>query len=664
MSEVKYHIEEGVAVLTMERGRANALAPSLRADLAAALERAAGDDQVAAVVLQGAGGVFSSGVDIAEYDAPLASPWIDVLARRIETFPKPVVAALHGAALGAGLELALAAHGRVVRNSTRLAQPEVTLSLVPGGGATQRLPRLLGAQAALELMLAGRAVAPDDPRLRQIFDEVTTDEPLAPALALARRLARAGTWTRTCDIERGFSDPEGYQKAISAVGAQVRAKTSAEADVLRCVEAAQLLPFEQGLAFERTVFEERIASPAARAIRHVYTAERRAQMHPGLQDARPREIRQVALIGDDPQVAQLAIHCLDQGQHVTITGPNADALAARTAAIYEAAVSRGRLADAAREAALARLAIVPTDQAIPVADLVLEAKGSVPGSARPKPDAVWCVLDDVGQAELRAADLGTPVVTLRVYRPAHSSRLAEFAALDTTPVDVLASVVAYFGRAGRSVLRSAVRPGLLGHRAMAPGLCAALSLVRAGADPSAVDLAARDLGFADGPFRMIEIDGPAEVEARLERICGSGAQAELDLLRALRDREDGETGATEGKDSDPALAHWLQAWRSRQGDLPSLPQGVSLRDAMHAALVNGAARMIEGREVMRASDIDLCFVQGYGFARDKGGPLLQADILGLLPLVRKMKTLQEISENIWKPAPLVEEMVKYGKRFF
>lgn len=664
MSEVEYETREDIAVLTLRRGRANALAPGVRKALAEALDRAGQAEDVRAVVLCGADDVFSSGVDIAEYDAPLAQPWIGTLARRIETFPKPVVACLHGAALGAGFELALAAHARVVRAGTRLAQPEVTLSLVPGGGATQRLPRMLGAQAALEIMLSGSAVAPGDPRLRRLFDEITQTDPMDAALTLARKLANEGQWTRSCDVGRGFSDPEGYQKAVSAVRDRLSSKSGAEFDVLRCVEAAQLLPFEQGLAFEQAVFEDRVVSAEARAIRHVYTAERRAAVHPGLEGVAPREIKTVVLLGEQILLSQIMVYCLDRGQHVLIVSPRAGMLIARAKAIYDNAVSRGRLTEAARDNALSRLSEAEVEPALRQADLVLEGGGVELGDARPPQQAIWCVLGNVNGAKKRAAAINAPVLTLRIYPPAHSAKLVEFAAPDSTPKEVLATILEYFSATGQSVLRSAPLPGLLGHSAIAPGYRAALMLTAKGADPYELDAAATQLGFARGLLQMVQDNGVPYIR-RCLRWSGTGnGSIEFELLDQIEQHKTAGFYSADGGTPNPQALEWLKDWRMSQDRSLQLPEGVALKDALHAALVNGAAQMIDAREVMRASDVDLCFVRGYDFARNKGGPLLQADLRGLLPLVRVMKKLAPMSEKLWSPAPMLEEMVKYGRKFF
>uniref|UniRef100_UPI003BAD6039 enoyl-CoA hydratase/isomerase family protein n=1 Tax=Roseovarius sp. TaxID=1486281 RepID=UPI003BAD6039 len=252
--QVQQRVQDGVAVLTLDRPPGNALVPDLRADLLAALRAVLADPGVRAVVITGAGTGFCAGVDLNEYTSPDGAPRLPLneLFTAIEEAPKPVVAALHGAALGAGVELALAAHARVAQRGTRISMPEVTLGLIPGGGATQRLPRLAGAQASLELMLSGRAVEVTEARLAPVFDRITDDAPLAAACDFAAALADGVSWTRSRDVTRGLSDPAAFQAAVTGVAARLRSAGSAEADILACVEAAQLLPFEQGLIFEQS----------------------------------------------------------------------------------------------------------------------------------------------------------------------------------------------------------------------------------------------------------------------------------------------------------------------------------------------------------------------------------------------------------------------------
>ncbi|KRS11994.1 hypothetical protein XM53_13530 [Roseovarius atlanticus] len=677
MSEVIYELADEVAVLRLSRGEANALSPAMRRDLAIALDRAAEDDGARAVVLTGAGDTFCSGVDLSEFDGPLAEPWIEALTRKIEDHPKPVVAALDGAALGAGFELALAAHARVARKTCRVALPEVSLGLMPSGGSTQRLPRLLGAQAALEFMLSGRPLDAGEPRLAKLFTALTEDAPLAAALATARRFAQAPGFARARDIDRGFSDPAAYRAAVTDVAARLRPGDSAEADILRCVEAAQLLPYDQGVQFEQAAFEACLARPGARAMRHLYAAERRSLAWPEAQEGRAREIGTVVLAGSDPVLAELAVHCLDRGQRVAVLspGPAGAAVAARVRAVYEGAVARKRMAPEERDARLARLSHGSDPVVLMAADLVLDGGGGDPGGAAVRKGAVWCLVSGRDGAAARRAQLGASVevLALRAYRPAYALPLVELAVPDGTAPEAVMTVMRYFAGSGRVVLRSADRPGMIGHRLMGAVQRAALALMRAGADAQAVEDAARRLGFARGPLELIETDGIGVTVARLRRVFGS--VPELALLDARADAV--AAGKTPGQGfyesqgqalaPDPGLAGWLETWRSDQSDLPEMPN-MPLERALHAALVAEAARMLGDGTVARASDVDLCMVRGYGFDAARGGPLLWADIGpevgGPLGLVRAMKALVPLGQGLWTPPATLEEMVKFGRRFF
>ncbi|MGK7754671.1 MULTISPECIES: enoyl-CoA hydratase/isomerase family protein [unclassified Roseovarius] len=677
MSEVIYELTDGVAVLRLARGEANALSPGMRRDLAAALERAAEDDTARAVVLTGAGGTFCSGVDLSEFDGELAEPWIGALTRSIETHPKPVVAALEGAALGAGFELALAAHARVAHKTCRVALPEVSLGLMPSGGSTQRLPRLLGAQAALEILLSGRPLDASEPRLAKLFAAVTEEPPLATALATARRFAQAPDFPRTSQIDRGFSDPAAYRGAVAEVAARLRSADTAEGDILRCVEAAQLLPYEQGLRFEEAAFEACLVRPEARASRHLYAAERRALAWPEAQEGRAREIGTVVLTGSDPVLAELAVYCLDRGQRVAVLspGPAGAALAARARAVYEGAVARKRMTPDERDSRLARLSHGSDPVVLMAADLVLDGGGGDPGAAAVRKGTVWCLVSGRDGASARRAQLGeaVEVLALRAYRPAHVLSLVELAVPEGAAPDAVMTVMRYFAGSGRVVLRSADRPGMIGHRLMGAVQRAALALMRAGAGAQAVEDAARRLGFARGPLELIETDGIGVTVARLRRVFGS--VPELALLDARADAV--AAGKTPGQGfyashgqalaPDPGLAGWMDAWREGQRDLPEVPD-VTLERALHAALVAEAGRMLGEGTVARASDMDLCMVRGYGFDPARGGPLLWADFGadrgGLLGLVRAMKVLAPLGQDLWTPPALLEEMVKFGRRFF
>ncbi|HKL46664.1 MAG TPA: enoyl-CoA hydratase-related protein [Roseovarius sp.] len=679
-SEVHIELSDGIAIVTLDRPVANALAPGLRAQLAQALTEAFGRDDVRAIVLRGAGSVFSSGIDIAEYDGELADPWIGDICTLIEMGPKPVVAALHGAALGGGLELALSAHARVAEATTRLAQPDLSLGLIPGGGATQRLPRLIGAQASLEFLLSAQPAQADDPRLARLCDRLVTGDPLAPALELARSLADRGAWTPTRERRRGFSDPEGYQRAVAAVTARIKGREGAEADLLKCIEAAQLLPFEQGLALEQTLFRDRLRAPDALCRRHLYTAERRAGIMPEPGRAGPVDPpMRVLMLGAGAELAEFSVPCLQAGRQVDVLSPSveqANAVISRIARILDDRVKQRRLTGAAMEACLQRLAVAPGREALAAADLVVDSGAcAVPENGDLCAHAIWAVLGTAREIAARRLQVPAPerLLGLRLYRPVQSTRLVEILVPDAVAPEAVTGLVRLLGEMGRIVVRASASGASAGDELQMALMRAALALAESGWSPYEVDAEARELGFAAGPFETADAEGLERVLARLDLIGDLHGQQRLAGASLLSTRiAAGAGGRAAGKGiyiypaegdkrPDPAVLAWADERRAEGRD--AMPELDPSR-ALHAALVNGSARLLAGHVVQRASDLDLVVVRGLGFAAAQGGPLLQADMLGLLTLLKAMKQAVPLAPAIWTPHPMIEAMVKNGEGFF
>ena len=671
---------DGVAVLGLNRPVANALSPSLRRTLEDSIQSAVDDATTKAIVLKGIGQGFSSGVDIGEYDGPLEQPWVGDLCSLIESAPKPIVAAMHGAALGAGFELALAAHARVADRAARVALPEVTLGLIPGAGGTQRLARITGAQVALECLMSGRAIPANDLKLRRVFEKLVDGDPVEAAVEMALGLATKGTWIRTRDRHPGLTDPEGYQAAVQAVAARVGDKDSAEHDILRCVEAAQLLPFEQGVQLERVLFEDRLKSKAARASRHFFAAERRANAMPDLSKGQAFPINNVALLSQGALAVELAIQCLDAGQRVMLVNADssaANAITNRVAAIYDAAVKRERLKDDVRSERLSRMKVTPLAQALQQADIVFDDASFVLPEGLPaiQPKAVWASLngETCDPSRLKSVQAVGHHVVLRHSRPAHSTHLVELAVPKETSADVTASVVQSLAQSGRTVVRSALFPGMLSNNLNFALFGSALALCRAGFMPEKIDEAACALGFRKGPFASADAMGLVEAQNRHKILCDARSLKSPEALALLTARiAAGAHGRamgrgiflyTDGKTHpDPELEEWLEAWRpTREADRLS---AIDIGGALHAALVNEAARLISDRRVLRPSDLDVVAVKGMGFDRRLGGPLLQADFRGILHLMQDMKSLTSLDPELWTPHPKIVEMVKYGQGFF
>lgn len=660
-SEVQLEHRDGIAVLTLDRPVANALTPSVRAALSARLSSAAADPDVTAIVLRGAGNGFSAGVDITEYEGALAVPWVSDLCNQIELSPKPVVAALHGSALGAGFELALAAHARLAAADTRVALPEISLGLIPGGGGTQRAPRLVGAQVSLEFMLSGQAVSVGDPRMRRFFDQIVTDGLLDQAIRLAASLAASGSWTRTRDVDRGFSDPEAYQKAVSTVAGRLTGKADAEAEIVRCIEAAQLLPFERGLEFERTAFEDRVRSDLARGARHIFASERRAAVMPEVTQGAARTVRSVALLGSGPILPELAIALLDAGKEVHLAVADRDVRAAvsgRVQRVYDTAVARGRLTGENRDDRLSRLLARDDYAALGTVDAVFDSGGALTGIDMPrlKEGAVWVNLEAAGGHALGC----------RIHRPAHSARLVEVLVPEGGNAENVATLVQMFTGMGRTVVRCTQGAGSVCDALSVAIYRAALVLNDAGFTPYEIDEAARDLGFAAGPFQMIDAEGLQGVRQRIET-CPT-MRGGVDMMGGLVQRlTEGATGRNVGRgfyEYRPDGARPVAALSHRIKHPEAHVTDIGCAKALHAAIVNEAARLLSVNAVQRASDLDVVMVKGLGYDRGRGGPLLQADLRGIFSMMKDMKILSPVAQDLWTPQPMIEEMVKNGEAFF
>jgi 3-hydroxyacyl-CoA dehydrogenase len=375
VGQIHYALQDGIAVITLDRPPGNVLTKRLRGLLADKLRKCCSEENVNGIVLSGAGRGFCPGVDLTEYNGPLGSPWVSELCEQIETCDKPVVAALHGGAMGAGLELALAAHARVAHRDTRLAMPDLKLGMILGGGATQRLPRLLGAQRSLEILLSGQVMRASDPQLGRLINQLTDTSPVEAAVALARSLAQKGAWSRTRDAQTGFSDPDSFQAALSAIRAQLHSSEGASADILRCVEAAQLLPFEQGVAFEAVLFEERLSSAEARGARHFLMAEKFATVVSDAGRGQAMRVRRITLMGKPERLRALAVLLLQSDYGVSLicaTKAEVDTLGATIARDLQGELKRGRIDAQGLQNCLALLEYKHGLAALGNSDLVIE----------------------------------------------------------------------------------------------------------------------------------------------------------------------------------------------------------------------------------------------------------------------------------------------------
>ncbi|WP_371224398.1 enoyl-CoA hydratase/isomerase family protein [Roseovarius sp. 2305UL8-3] len=663
---------DGIALITLKRPPNNALTAAVRRDLAFALEDAIEQPDVTAIVLGGAGRGFSSGYDLSEFDAEPTAPSLGDICALIEDSPKPVVCALHGMAMGAGFELALAAHARVAQRDTGFALPEVKLGMMPGGGATQRLPRILGAQKSLEMLLTGQTILAADPRLKRLMTQLTADSPTQQALAVARDLAARGQSPKSREITLGFSDPLGFQKSIGTVAAQLSNRNGVERDILSCVEAAQLLPFAQGLAFEHSLYKDRLASPEARSARHLVLAGHRAARPPARLKSPPGEVNHVALLGADGLVAETAIACLEAGFKVSVLASDGASAADLTDRI-DRVRAKAQGDPAQRATRQERLSIVDQPGQIAAVDLVLDSGQGVGLSPdRLRPDAVWMAIRSrVDRARAGALAETGRALGIEFYRPVHIAQVAELSITRGADPQAVATVLTALARLRRSVIQTTLPAGTVGARLSNALFAAACQLTSEGANPYEVDEAAHDLGFATGPFVMMDRVGLARAQLRLTAYADQKGldPVETTFLSALvtQDRIGAEVGKgvyahTSGRVSrDPDIPGLLADLA--RGDRAAGFDGHVIGAVLHGAVVNEAVALIAEGAVRRASDLDLLMVRGFGFAASRGGPLFWADLNGLFGLYQKMQALAPISP-LWRPHAKLDDMIRNGQGFF
>ena len=675
-----------VLVLTIDAPPVNALGAAVRAGLAEGLDAALTDPAIGAIVICAVGSSFSAGADIREFGRPPPQgvPGLPELCNRIEASAKAVIAAIQGAALGGGLELALAAHVRVAGSRARFGLPEVALGLLPGAGGTQRAPRLVGAGPALRLMLTGKPVSAPEALAMGLVDAVVEDVEQT-AVALGADLADdRKPPVRTRDRQDGLQDVVRFQADVAAARAAAHGRLPAPGRIVDCVEAAMLLPFDRGLVFERAAFEDLAASPESVGLRRAFFAERRAAVFPEA-GALAHPVSHVGLVGLGETGAALAMLLLQAGLRVTAVVKGSGPLEAglsRVARLQEDAIAAGRLSDDARAPDRARLLPASDLSALAGCDLVIEAlpedealKAAVLADIGRllRPGAViattvsWLDPAVLGSASGRAAD----VVGLHLCAPAQRMRLAELGVSAQTGAEAVATLAALMRRIGKLPVRVRAAPGLVGNRVMAALHTAADLLLEEGAGPYQVDAALQDYGFALGPYRALDLAGLQRGLAHRRREGQAGrpvAGGDLADMPVGAGRIGQETGRgyylhdAKGMRDDPDVLSLLDELRSAKGIVPRRVGSDEIRLRCLSALANEAAKVLGEGLAQRPSDIDAILVAGYGFPRWQGGPMAWAADRGLLVLRADLRRFAAQAPAFWAVAPLIDDLIRDGRQ--
>jgi 3-hydroxyacyl-CoA dehydrogenase len=694
MPEVEYRVDRSVAVIAFANPPVNGLSHAVRTGLATALARAQTDAAVGTIVLTGAGGLFSGGADIRELGTPAstAEPTLRELIAQVETSTKPVIAAIAGTCLGGGLELAMAAHYRVASGDARLGLPEVKLGLLPGAGGTQRLPRLVGVERAIEMIVGGEPVPASGLTGTALINQVADGDALADAVTLAssgRIATTSPPRARDMVLDRGS-----LAASCEAARGKLAAQRPSLPAPLRAVDAIEAAggPFDEGLAVERRAFVELMESPESKALRHAFFAERAAGKVDGVTSSTPvRRLDQAAVIGAGTMGAGIAVALLDAGIPVWLVETDPAALdrgLARMAGTYDAQVRKGRLAAAERDRRLALLRPTLSYDAVGQADLVIEAVFESLDVKR----QVFTTLDQVMRpGAFLATNTSTldvnviagftrrpsDVLGLHFFSPANVMRLLEVVRGRATAPDVLATALR-LGKALRKVtVVSGVCDGFIGNRMLEAYTKQAWYLVEEGATPRQVDQAMESFGMAMGPFRVGDLVGhdvslSIRQRRRAERPGYLVSSLPDELCRLGRLGQKSGAGWYDYPDGprspvpSPAVEQLVTSHRASLGLTPRRIDDAEIADRLVYALVNEGARVLEDGIAARAGDIDVVYLTGYGFPRALGGPMYYADRVGLNTVVRRVR---EFARNphgdpgFWTPAPLLERLSNANATF-
>ena len=692
-----YEVRGAIAVITLNNPPVNGLGYETRKAVAEAVERAEDDAAVKAIVITGAGKAFSGGADIKEFGSPLAlaEPNLLSLIARIEGASKPVVAAIHTVCMGGGLELALGCHYRVVSPGAAIALPEVKLGILPGAGGTQRLPRAIGVEAALNMIVSGEPVKSE--LLAQIpgqklFDRVIEGDLMEGALAFAAEIAAVRPLPMVRDIKCKHPDGDAYFGfARNTVKAMSR-NFPAPARCVDCVEQATKAKFEDGLKYEREAFAALMVTPESKALRHAFFAERAASKIPDVPESTPvRDIRKVAVIGAGTMGGGIAMNFLNAGTPVVMLEMKQEALDKGLAIIrknYESQVKKGKLKEDKYAERMALLSTTLSYAELGDADLVIEAVFEEISVKRQvfeqldavmKPGAILASntstldLDKIASFTKRPQD----VIGMHFFSPANVMRLLEVVRGAKTAPDVLMTVMKLGKKIKKTCVVSGVCDGFIGNRMIEQYSRQAGYLLDEGCTPQQVDKAVEKFGFAMGPFRMGDLAGNdigwAIRKRRYVEKPDVRYSKTADLLCELG-RFGQKTGAgwydyVPGKrDAIPSelVNDMLGKHRAELGIAPRKIGDDEIVHRLVYSLVNEGARIVEEGIALRASDIDMVYLTGYGFPLWRGGPMNYADTVGLWNVVQTMKKFSKNpadDQSFWQPAPLLAKLAAEGKSF-
>jgi 3-hydroxyacyl-CoA dehydrogenase len=698
MSEmVRLSVTNGVAVVTIDNPPVNALSPGVPEGISAGIQNAEQDASVSAVVIIGAGRTFVAGADIKQLEAHAhgrasGAPNLHGLLKQIEDCPKPVVMALHGTALGGGLELAMAGHYRVSSPDAQAGQPEVNLGIIPGAEGTQRLPRLAGVAAAIGMLVSGKPVKAPEALKLGIFDKIIEGDLLSGAVAFALDAAKSGLRPKTRERTEKLGTMESNAASFAAGREQAR-KTrrnmTAPLAAIDAVEAAVAQPFDEGCKKEREIAEKCLTSEQAKALMHAFFAERGVSKIPGItKDTPTYPIRRVAILGSGTMGGGIAMALANAGIPVIVKDTDQQTLDRGMNTVrqnYEASVSKGRFSRDVMDARLSLIHPQLTYDGLDSVDLIIEAVFENMALKRQvfaeldkiaRPDCVLATNTSTLNVDEIAAATSRPhmVIGTHFFSPAHVMRLLEIVRGAHTGNDVIATALALAKQLRKVGVVVGNCQGFVGNRMMLPYMRQAHFLVEEGATPAQVDQALLDFGMAMGILAVEDMGGldlSWRVRQEYKHLEKPGERVPLVLEKLYQMGRLGQKsgagwyryGADRKAIPDPEVEALIETTAKQAGIRRRAISSEEIIERCVYIMINEGARILEEGRALRAGDIDTIYLTGYGFPAYRGGPMWYADSVGLDKILSRIVEFREKHGPTWEPAPLLKRLAEERKTF-
>jgi 3-hydroxyacyl-CoA dehydrogenase len=696
---VRYEIKDAVAILTVDNPPVNALSAAVWEAIDEAVARANADARAEAIVLTGAGSTFMAGADIRVFDllktredSLARTAGIHAILKRLEDSTRPLVAAIHGNALGGGLEVAMACHFRIATNDAMVGQPEVLLGIIPGAGGTQRLPRLAGVGLALEMCTQGRPLTARKALAAGIIDQVI-DDLLPAAIAFAKARAKAGELRRTRDLPIKPEDVTACDAARAALGKPTRG-TAAPHAAVDAIEAALTLPFDAGSQRERQLSADCVVSIESKALRHMFFAEREAAKVPDIpKDTPVKDIRRAAVVGAGTMGGGIAMTYANAGIPVLLKEVDEAGLQRGLATIrrnYDVTMSKGKMTAGQVETTMALITPVTSYDAFDQVDIVVEAvfenmdlkKATFADLARvTRADCLLASNSSTLDIDELARAAGRPaqVVGHHFFSPANVMKLLEIVRGRETGKEVIATSLKLAKRLSKVGVVVGNCFGFVANRMLAYYMREAYLLLEEGASVAQIDRALIDFGLPVGPYGMQDIAG-IDVGARIREYLRSIGKTRAEGPQsAIPDRlfEMGRYGQKSGagwykydapggrnRTPDPLIDRLAEEEAHKRGITRRAVSDDEIVARITTALANEGARVLEEGYATRAGDIDVIYCYGFGFPRYRGGPMFYAETVGLPTVLARVQEYRARFGDYWEPAPLLERLVAEGRGFF